>query len=404
VKIHYIIIFLLFITAAAQAQEKTAMGTPKSDSKADTIKPDKVEMSYGKKGWQFEYGNKYLMQLEWRVQSRYLTQTQNSVFYIEEEDSNDKSFNLQRFRLKVGGYAYKPYITYYFEYDFPSNSLLNTVITVSKYKALQFKVGQWKIEYNTERYISSGKQQLVDRSVSNRYFTLDRQIGVMLLGDLFTGTLASSTYNIGVFNGNGRMAQNDDGQYLFFARYQWNLWRRKMKMSYSDLSIVQKPEGFIAFAYVNNTSRYTSFSTSGGGHLPGYSEEDGQNYQLNQYNLELMFKYKGLSLTSENHIKNIDNLKTHESSQIIGGYAMAGYFFHQLIPFVPEPLEIITRFALINNKTFCSKNINEYIIGANWFFSGHRNKLSVDVSYIENQDFVDHEDNVRVRLQWDISF
>lgn len=370
----------------------------------DTLKQNEVKVSYGKKGWQFEYRDKYMMQLEWRVQSRYLHQTQNSEFHIEGEDSNNKSFNLQRVRMKVGGYAYQPYLKYYIEYDFPSNSLLNTVLTISKYKALQLKVGQWKIAYNTERFISSGKQQLVDRSISNRYFTLDRQIGVMILGDIFTGKRASSSYNIGVFNGNGRMPKNDDGKYLYFLRYQWNLWKRKMKMSFSDLTIQQEPEGFIAFAYVSNKSRYSSFSTSGGGQLPGYTYEEDQNYRLNQYNLELMFKYNGFSLSSENHIKNIDNLKTNQNSQIIGGYAMVGYFFHQIINFVPKPLELAVRFAHVNNRTLFTENINEYIIGANWFFSGHRNKLTLDVSYLENQDFIAEEDSIRFRLQWDISF
>ena len=398
------IICLMLIVITTHAQEGVSNKLEKSVDISDTLKQEKVQVTYGQKGWQFEYGDNYMMQLEWRLQTRFLYQTQNAEFSVSDKNNDDMSFNLQRFRMKVGGYAYKPFIKYYFEYDFPSNSLLNTVLTISRYKALQFKVGQWKIKYNTERFISSGKQQLVDRSISNTYFTLDRQIGVMILGDLFSGKLASSSYNIGIFNGNGRMANNDDGKFLFFMRYQWNLWKRKIKMTYSDLSILKKPEGFIAFAYVNNVSRYTSYSTSGGGQLPGYTYEEDQNYRLNQYNLELMFKYKGFSLTNENHIKNIYNLKTNEGSQIIGGYVMAGYFFHQVIDFVPKPLELIARFAMVDNRTDYSKNINEYIIGANWFFSGHRNKLSMDVSYIENQDFVDNEGDFRFRLQWDISF
>jgi hypothetical protein len=44
-------------------------------------------------------------------------------------------------------------------------------------------------------------------------------------------------------------------------------------------------------------------------------------------------------------------------------------------------------------------------LGANWFFAGHANKLTVDFSrlsldQITGSDLVDY----RVRVQWDVSF
>jgi len=371
--------------------------------KKDSLSPP-VTLAYGKKGWEFEYDNHFLMQVEWRFQFRAQFNSEDTFFFVDEEDDKNGSFNLQRARLKVGGYAYKPFIKYYLEYDFPSNSLLNWEFTIAKFKALQLKVGQWKIKYNTERYISSGKQQFVDRSIANRYFTLDRQIGIAVIGDLFEGKVGSSSYNIGIFNGNGRMAQNDDGRFLFFARYQWNFSRHPMKMYFCDLKRVSKPQGFIALAYAYNQSAFTRFSTSGGGELPGYPAGKPEQYLIIQYNLEIMFKYQGFSLASENHIKNIDDKVLKQQSQLYGGYVMAGYFFNEIIDFIPKQLEFITRFSMISNDTFYDKNINEYSIGFNWFFNGHRNKLTTDLAYIDNQDFDRDEDNFRFRIQWDISF
>ena len=364
----------------------------------------KPQVSYGNKGWQFEYNKKYMMQMQWRIQSRYLHQSQAAKFTVAEEDNNDKSFSLQRVRLKVGGYAFQPYIDYYFEYDFPSNNLLNIVLNIKKYQALQFKVGQWKIEHNIERYISSGRQQLVDRSISNRFFTLDRQIGIMLLGNIFENTPGFSSYNLGIFNGNGIGTQNNDGQFLFLARYQLNLWKHKIKPSFSDINKTHNPEGFIALSYVFNKSHYTSFSSNGGEQLPGYTYDDNQFYKIQQYNIELMYKYKGFSFSSENHIKNILDLTNSQYSQIWGGYLMAGYFFSEIIDFMPPPLELTARYAHISNPSLFSNNISEYIIGCNWFFHQHLNKLSFDISYIQNQDFVKNENNFRFRVQWDISF
>ena len=387
-----------FITVIKNRNDTTVVLGSKIESSKN------IKMSYGNKGWEMNFDKKFLMQVQWRFQFRYQANAEDQLFFIGEEDNTSSSFNIQRARIKVGGYAYQPHIKYYLEYDFPSGYLLNWEFTFAKFKALQFKLGQWKIKYNTERFISSGKQQLVERSVSNRYFTLDRQIGVMVKGDLFDGKIASGSYNIGVFNGNGRGVQNDDGKFLFFSRYQWNFSRHPMKMYYCDFDRTTKPEGFIAFAYVHNESAYTRFSSSGGGALPGYDIGETGQYLINQFNMELMFKYRGFSFANENHFKNIDDKGLLQKSQIYGGYAMAGYFFSEIIKFMPKPLEFTLRYALVSNNTFFSKNINEYSIGLNWFFKGHLSKITADFSYIKNQDFVDEEDNYRFRIQWDVSF
>ena len=409
----FLTIVLIFVftglTAAAQ-KDSTFIGAfrNRNDSVAFSVtkkdNPSNINLSYGSKGWVMEFDNKFLMRVQWRLQFRFESQSETPLFFIPEEDVLDGSFNVQRARLKVGGYAFQPYIKYYLEYDFPSAYLLNWEFTFARLKYIQFKLGQWKIKYNTERFISSGKQQFVERSVSNRYFTFDRQIGIEALGDLFDGKIASSSYNFGLFNGNGRMAQNDDGKFLWFARYQWNFSRHPMKMSYCDIDRVKKPQGFLAFSYAHNKSAFTRFSSDGGGELPGYAPGDKQQYKIDQYNAELMLKYRGLSVTSENHVKNINDQILDRVSLLHGGYYQAGYFFSDLVKFVPKQLEFIVRYAYVSNDELFDININEYSFGFNWFFKGHLSKLTADFSYVENQDFVNDEDNFRFRIQWDVSF
>ena len=372
-------------------------------SAQDTI--SKPSLSYGNKGWELKAGDHYLMQLQWRFQFRFVTNSDDISFFINDDDNENGSFNIQRARIKVGGYAYQPYMKYYIEYDFPSNNLLNWEFTFSKFKAIQFKVGQWKINYNTERFVSSGKQQFVDRSIANRYFTFDRQIGVMVQGNIFDKKIAASNYYIGVFNGSGRGIQNENSHYLIMGRYQWNFSKKTTKMFFSDLEKVKKAEGFIALSAVQNESPYTSFSSSGGGSLPGYEQDSANDqFRVQQLGVELFLKYKGFSFMSENHIKNIHNLSLSENSSLYGGYVMAGYFLHQAINFVPKPLELNVRYALIQDKSMQEVPIHEYTAGINWFFKGHRNKLSLDVSLLENQSFIPNDDIYQLRLQWDVSF
>jgi len=348
----------------------------------------KVEFSYGDKGWQMEFDDRFLMSLEWRLQFRVLV----------DSNPDENTFSVQRARMKVDGYAFRPWLQYYLEFDFPSLSLLNFEFSLIKLAELQLKLGQWKIEYNTERFISSGKQQFADRSVSNYYFTFDRQIGIMLKGDLFQGKIGCTSYSLGMFNGNGRMDLNDNGKFMYFGRLQWNFSRKVMKMSFGDLERVRKPEGFIAFSATRNISAYTRFSTRGGGQLPGYDNPADWNekFLIRQLGAELMLKYRGFSLTGENHVKSIDDRESGENSLIYGGFVMAGFFL--------DPLEMVLRYALVSNDTLYAENINEYVIGLNWYFSGHRNKLTTDLSYLENEDFDPVYDHWRFRFQWDVSF
>lgn len=46
----------------------------------------------------------------------------------------------------------------------------------------------------------------------------------------------------------------------------------------------------------------------------------------------------------------------------------------------------------------------EFTLGANWFFNGHRNKLTLDVSRMTRREAPETDTSNRARLQWDWSF
>jgi hypothetical protein len=407
-KLLILVILFSFSGILIAQQEDSNTDLTAGDTPADPGKT-KVDFSYGGKGWQMELDDRFLMSLEFRLQFRTLL----------DSNPDENTFNVQRARMKVDGYAFQHWLEYFMEFDFRTPSLLNFEFTLAKLDELQFKLGQWKISYNTERFISSGKQQFVDRTISNRFFTFDRQIGIMVQGDLFKDRIGCTSYRLGIFNGDGRMNVNNNGKFLYFGRLQWNFSRKVMKMSFGDLARVEKPEGFIAFSAVWNESPYTSFTTGGagkdsGGQLPGYDQGTviDEWYLLRQMGFELMFKYRGFSLMSENHVKSIDDRSaggTLGHSLIYGGYVMAGFFPGEFIGFMPDPLEIVFRYSLVSN-TLYSEMVSEYGVALNWYFSGHRNKLTTDVSYLENdvsgEDSTNltYSDHIRFRFQWDVSF
>jgi len=95
---------------------------------------------------------------------------------------------------------------------------------------------------------------------------------------------------------------------------------------------------------------------------------------------------------------------------LTGFYIQSGYFFNNLIDAVPAPLELAARYAYVSEPNKSLRSVQnereEFTLGANWFFSGHRNKVTVDFSRLTLDDGLlgtDHSDN-RFRIQWDVSY
>ncbi len=246
----------------------------------------------------------------------------------------------------------------------------------------------------------------MERSLINRVFTIDRQQGISLYGNLDGGRAANFSYWASAFTGTGRgIASNDDSNLMYLLRLQWNPNGEVLKFSGSDIEGHQKFISSIALAGVTNTSPYTAFSTRGGEQLIGFEPgEDGQ-YKVDQFMLETAFKFKGISWQQEFHYKNIDDKINREVTTLIGNYFQIGYFLHYSFTKFPKQLEIFARQAFYDANVDISGNNNyEYTLGCNWFFKGHKNKLTFDYSYLDYNEFdpVFSSGN-RFRLQWDIS-
>ncbi|HEY9260463.1 porin, partial [Chitinophaga sp.] len=148
------------------------------------------------------------------------------------------------------------------------------------------------------------------------------------------------------------------------------------------------------------------FSQAGGGSLEGYENGLPGQYSVNQVNFETAFKYKGFSWQSECHWKQIvDKLNKDETDNLYGYYVQAGYFFHQAINWWPEPLELAARNAgYMPNREADQTKKRETSIATNWFFNGHKNKVTAEVSYFNYDKTGDvPASQWRFRLQWDIS-
>ncbi len=366
-------------------------------------------MRHGPKGFEFRTGdNRFLLQIQPRVQLRFTESADADPEGPDDfEAGHAPALRVQRARLKVGGHAFEPWLNYYFEYELASAVLLDFRVSVEKWPALRLRVGQWKVEYNRERVISSGQQQLADRSLVNRTFTLDRQDGISLYGRLQGGGAADLSWWAGAFTGTGRGERtNDDGVVLWTARLQWNPLGRVLDMTSSDVERRAKPELSVAGAGATNRSPYTAFSQAGGGELPGFAPGEPGQYRVKQGLFESAFMHRGFSWQQELHTKRIDDRSSGLTTRLIGGYAQAGYFLHEALGSVPSRLELAARFSLLDPDQSREQDLQrELALAFNWFFQGHLNKLTSEVTWFRFE--VPAQPALRdwrIRLQWDVSF
>lgn len=359
------------------------------------------------KGFEFHVlDDSYLLQIDFRGQFR--ASFPHSNFPSSESDFSDEEIflGISRARIKMGGYVLKPYYKFYLEQDVRGGNLLDFRAEIEKLPYLKLRIGQWKARYSRERVISSGAQTGLERSLINRVFTIDRQQGISLYGNLDGGGAANFNYWVEILAGSGRGAGlGDDENLMYMVRTQWNPNGKELGFSGSDLEYHEKFTSSVAIAGVTNTSRFTRFSTSGGGQLFGFEPGIDGQYKVDQALFETAFKYRGLSFDQEFHYKKIDDKVNFEETTLIGNYFQVGYFFHYLFPKFPKPMEIFARQAFYDPNIDLKKDNNyEYTFGINWFFKGHRNKLTADYSYLKFNEFNPEGNSEHMfRLQWDIS-
>jgi phosphate-selective porin OprO/OprP len=266
---------------------------------------------------------------------------------------------------------------------------------------LTLRVGQWKSEFSRERIDSSGKQQLVERSISNYWFTVDRQRGLAASARLAEGTGADTKVWLGLLSGSGLGGEFESGQMLWLGRVQWNPAGELLPFSQSDLARRQRAVSSVALAGIVGQTSHTRFSSSGGGNLPGQQQGD---YDLHQLLFETAAHYRGMGWQQELHWKRLDDTQSGEQRDLMGGYAQLGSFLDEWWPGVPPALEVVGRYALVDpDRDRSSDTQQEWSLGANWFFSGHRNKLTLDYSWLDFEDPVQGESAQRLRLQWELS-
>jgi len=337
-----------------------------------------------------------------------------------EEQSNESEFLVRRARLKFDGYAFSPKLEYKLELglsnndisgasEFTSNApryILDAVIKWHFAPNFELWFGQTKLPGNRERVISSGNMQMVDRSLLNSRFNIDRDMGIQLrhkfnLSDKF---IVKEIFAIS--QGEGRnITTGNLGGHQYTSRLEilpFGEFASDGDYSGSDLKREKTPKLAIGATYDFNNNAVKNRSNQG-----SYMTNDVGFYETNISTVfvDAMFKYDGFSLMAEYsnrdakdpYAKNSDGTLTGDEVQVGSGLNLqAGYLFK-------SNWEVSGRYTNIAlDKTITGKDTeNQYTLGVSKYIVGHKLKVQTDISHLE---VANGTNELMYRLQFDIHF
>ncbi|MFV0541436.1 MAG: porin [Aestuariibaculum sp.] len=334
--------------------------------------------------------------------------------------SPQSNFLIRRARLKFNGFAYSPRLKYKIELGlsnrdmsganaFTDNApryIYDAYIKWNFYKNFELWAGQAKLPGNRERVISSGNLQLVDRSLLNRTFNIDRDLGFQLrhhfnltnhfvVREIFSFAQGEgrnvTTGNLGGYQYTGRIELlpfgnfTDDGDYFG-----------------GDLKREYTPKLSLALSYDFNNNAVKTH-----GNMGNYMETDKGFHETNISTLfiDTMFKYKGFSVLAEYANRNADMpLSVNSDGTLTGDVVQVGKGFNfQTGYLLDSNIEISGRYTYVKlDKTITGKEPeNQYTLGVSKFLAGHKLKVQSDLSYL---DIANANGEVMFRVQFELHF
>lgn len=323
-----------------------------------------------------------------------------------------RDLRLNRSRFKAEGQALSPRLSYKFQADFVEERVRDFNVTWAHRDWLNVRAGWWKIEYLVERMQSSGSQQLVDRSILDRWFTLGRQRGVQVHGQV--GTRARvGRYYVGAFR--NMDAPGGTALPLWLARYEWAWQGRHPELEQGDADASRELQLQVGASVVRAESAFAFFGGSGVGaalSVPGLPDDEEASgfspdrYQTRHAGGDLVLKWRGVSLQGEAHRKHLRLTRTGVERTVVGGYVMAGVLASTLWERAPKPLELTARLAIVDPaREVADNDQQEAVVGASWYFSGHRSRLGVDVTHLRYSTPTGARSaDLRTRAQWEFTF
>ena len=353
-----------------------------------------------------------------RIQSRY----QSKWSYDGEDyDPADINFSVRRARLKFGGFAFSPKLKYKIELGLSNRDIsganiynrntpryiLDAVVMWNFHENFELWAGQTKLPGNIERVVSSANLQLIDRSLLNSKFNIDRDMGIQLRHKLRLGGNWIIKEKFSISQGEGRnITEGNIGGLQYTSRLEllpFGEFSSKGDYSQGDLKREKSIKAMFGFTYDINENAVKSRSNMGSYLIQssgGLFETD-----ITTIFLDGVIKYNGFALTGEYANRDADQIEALEedgktktgavvgagsASNIQGSYLFKNNF------------EITARYTNINFKKITRlSDLKQITFGVSKYVVGHSLKIQADISLLNASGI---KDNVLFRTGFDLHF
>ncbi|MGV3606021.1 MAG: porin [Planctomycetaceae bacterium] len=343
----------------------------------------------------------------------------NSIF-------NSSTAMIPRGRLIFSGKAFLPDLSYLLNIDY--NTVSNNPIGFRAYalsykfsRAIEMHVGQNKVPGSREWLTSSwDAQEGPDRSMATTFFRPSLSQGIWLTGE----PLNSVYYHAMVSNGFNTLNQTPNqinSRVCCSESIWWEPWGEFGK-GYSDIQHHEdmalrigaslsntKEEGSQASDFPENSSVRLSdgtLITQVGALAPGVTL---QGYSLSLLAIDLSYKYRGFSLSTELYFQELGALRGNgplpmSSISSHGGVLQGGYFI------VPQSVEWYSRNSYVTGGYGSGTEIGS---GFNWFIVPGKSNLrfTLDAAWLESTPadqnrtgFVAGQTGLLIRTQINMAF
>ena len=353
-----------------------------------------------------------------RVQSRYQSEWS---YNGEDYDPVDINFSVRRARLKFGGFAFSPKIKYKIELGLSNRDIsganiynrntpryiLDAVVMWNFHENFELWAGQTKLPGNIERVVSSANLQLIDRSLLNSKFNIDRDMGIQLRHKLRLGGNWIIKEKFSISQGEGRnITEGNIGGLQYTSRLEllpFGEFSSKGDYSQGDLKREKSIKAMFGFTYDINENAVKSRSNMGSYLIQssgGLFETD-----ITTIFLDGVIKYNGFALTGEYANRDADQIEALEedgktktgavvgagsASNIQGSYLFKNNF------------EITARYTNINFKKITRlSDLKQITFGVSKYIVGHSLKIQADISLLNASGI---KDNVLFRTGFDLHF
>ncbi len=335
-------------------------------------------------------------------------------------EAGELNFLVRRARLKFDGFAVTPKLKYKIELGLSNRDIsganvfnrntpryiLDAVVMWNFYQNFELWAGQTKLPGNIERVVSSANLQLIDRSLLNSRFNIDRDMGIQLRHKSKLGSTFVTREKFSISQGEGRnITEGNEGGLQYTTRLEllpFGEFASKGDYSQGDLKRENSLKTMIGFTYDYNRNAVKNRSNLGSYMF----RADGSLFETDITTLfvDTMIKYSGFSLMGEYAYRMADKIEATEmdgskTGPVVGaGSAVnvqSSYLFknnvEMVVRYTALDFESITRLSDLKQLTF---GVSKYVVG-------HSLKVQTDLSFSQSDN---QKDFVQFRTGFDLHF